>query len=130
VSLSWTGSAGATSYNVYAGTASGGESATATASVTITIYTNTGLSNGTKYFYIVRAVNSTGTSAASNEVSATPSSGYGNAQIPYASTAPVIHTTIDAIWSTATAYPIATLAVGAATTDTGTWQALWDNNNR
>ena len=35
-------------------------------------YTDTGLSNGTTYFYKVAAINSAGTGALSNEVSATP----------------------------------------------------------
>ncbi|MGO8670756.1 MAG: glycoside hydrolase family 3 C-terminal domain-containing protein, partial [Capsulimonadaceae bacterium] len=74
VSLSWTASSGATSYSVYRGTASGAESATAIASgVTTTSYTNTGLTNGTAYFYKVAAVNANGTSALSTEASATPS---------------------------------------------------------
>ncbi|MGO8670935.1 MAG: malectin domain-containing carbohydrate-binding protein, partial [Capsulimonadaceae bacterium] len=73
VSLSWTASSGATSYNVYRGTAAGGESATAIATgVTTATYTNTGLTNGTAYYYKVAAVNSVGTSGMSNEASATP----------------------------------------------------------
>ncbi|MGO8671341.1 MAG: malectin domain-containing carbohydrate-binding protein [Capsulimonadaceae bacterium] len=81
VALSWTGSTGATSYDVYRGTASGGESATPIATgVTATSYSNTGLTNGTTYYYTVAAVNSSATSPASNEASATPevlvSSGY------------------------------------------------------
>jgi len=73
VALSWTASSGATSYNVYRGTTAGGESATAVATgVTGTTYTNTGLINGTAYYYKVKAVNSAGTSGYSNEASATP----------------------------------------------------------
>jgi hypothetical protein len=72
VSLSWTASSGATSYNVYRGTTAGGESATAIATgVTGTSYTNTGLTNGTTYYYTVKAVNTAGTSGASNEAKAT-----------------------------------------------------------
>jgi fibronectin type 3 domain-containing protein len=73
VSLSWTASSGATSYNVYRGTTAGGESTTAIATgLTGTTYTNTGLTNGTTYYYKVAAVNSVGTSGQSNEASATP----------------------------------------------------------
>jgi len=73
VVLSWTASSGATSYNVYRGTTAGGESATAAASgITTTFYSDTGLSNGTKYYYKVAAVNAGGTSALSVEASATP----------------------------------------------------------
>ena len=76
VALSWTASSGATSYNVYRGATAGGESTTAVATgITTTSYTNTGLSNGTAYYYKVTAVNSYGTSAYSNEASATPSAG-------------------------------------------------------
>jgi hypothetical protein len=73
VSLTWTASSGATSYNVYRGTTAGGESTTAIATgLTGTTYTNTGLTNGTTYYYKVAAVNSVGTSGMSNEASATP----------------------------------------------------------
>jgi len=73
VGLSWNSSSGATSYNVYRGTSAGGESGTAIATgITSTTYTNTGLTNGTTYFYKVAAVNAGGTSGMSNEVSATP----------------------------------------------------------
>jgi fibronectin type 3 domain-containing protein len=72
--LSWTASSGATSYNVYRGTTAGGESSTAIAAgITGTSYTNTGLTNGTTYYYKVAAVNAGGTSGMSNEASATPS---------------------------------------------------------
>jgi len=73
VSLSWTASAGATSYNVYRGTSSGGESTAPIATgITTTTYSDTGLTNGTPYFYEVAAVNSAGTGPLSNEASATP----------------------------------------------------------
>jgi fibronectin type 3 domain-containing protein len=75
VSLTWTASAGATSYNVYRGATSGGESATAIASgITTTAYTDSAVTNGTKYYYKVAAVNGGGTSGFSNEASATPQS--------------------------------------------------------
>ena len=74
VSLSWTGSSGATSYDIFRGTSAGGESTTPIATgVTTTSYTDTGVSNGVTYFYEVEAVDVAGTSAYSNEVSATPS---------------------------------------------------------
>jgi hypothetical protein len=41
-----------------------------------TSYTDTGLANGTKYYYKVSATNSSGESANSSEVSATPSRGH------------------------------------------------------
>lgn len=81
ISLSWSASSGASSYNVYRGTTSGAESATPIATgVTVAAYTDTLVTNGVVYFYKVAAVDSAGTSASSNEVSATP-------QLPAASTA-------------------------------------------
>jgi fibronectin type 3 domain-containing protein len=73
VALSWTASTGATSYKIYRGTTSGGESATAVASgVSSTHYSDSSVTNGDEYFYKVAAVNSAGTSPLSNEASATP----------------------------------------------------------
>jgi hypothetical protein len=73
VNLSWSASAGATSYNIYRGTAAGLEGATPiTTGITITAYTNSGLTNGKTYFFKVAAVNAGRTSALSKEVSATP----------------------------------------------------------
>jgi subtilase family serine protease len=71
VSLTWTGRAGATSYNVKRGSASGGPYSTV-GSPTGTSFTDSGLTNGTTYFYVVTAVNSVGESGNSNEASATP----------------------------------------------------------
>jgi fibronectin type 3 domain-containing protein len=75
-SLSWTGSTSGspTSYTIYRGTASDGEATTpvGTVSGTTTTFTDTGLHNGTTYFYNVAANNSVGVSSDSNEVSITP----------------------------------------------------------
>ncbi len=73
VTLTWGASAGATSYNVYRSTVSGGEGTTPIATgITTAAFINTGLTNGTRYYYKVAAVNSAGTSLQSNEASATP----------------------------------------------------------
>jgi len=73
VALSWTASPSAASYNVYQGESAGGESATPIATgITTASYTSTGLTNSTAYFYKVAAVNAGGTSAYSEEASATP----------------------------------------------------------
>jgi hypothetical protein len=72
VALSWSASSGATSYNVKRSTVNGSGYATV-ASPTAANYTNTGLTNGTTYYYVVSAVNSAGESANSAQVSATPS---------------------------------------------------------
>ncbi|PWW07156.1 processive endocellulase [Paenibacillus cellulosilyticus] len=70
--LSWTASVGATSYNVKRAATSGGPYTTAATGVTGTSYTNTGLTNGTTYYYVVSAVNSAGESANSAQASVTP----------------------------------------------------------
>jgi outer membrane protein assembly factor BamB len=73
VDLSWTASTGATSYAVYMGTAAGGESTTAVAGgITGTRATITGLTPGTKYYFVARSFVAGVASAASNEVSAAP----------------------------------------------------------
>jgi titin len=65
VVLSWTASAGATSYQVYSGSTLLGTTAT-------TSYTATGLTNGATYSFTVVALNGGGASAASTAVTATP----------------------------------------------------------
>jgi hypothetical protein len=74
VSLTWNASSGATSYNVYSATTNGGPYTEIT-NVTTLSYTNTGLTNGTTYYYVVTAVNTSGQSGNSNQASATPSAG-------------------------------------------------------
>ena len=71
VSLSWSPSSGATSYNLKRGTNSGGPY-TQISSLSTNSFTDTGLTAGTTYFYVVSAVNATGESANSTQVSATP----------------------------------------------------------
>ena len=72
-SLTWTATATATSYNVYRSTTTGAEGSTPIASnISTTGYTDSGLTNGIKYFYQIAAVNSAGTSVLSAEVNATP----------------------------------------------------------
>lgn len=76
-SLSWPAVAGATSYSVYRGTSPGGESGTAIATgITGTGYVDSGLTNGTTYYYVVKAVGTGGMSAASPEASGTPTAGH------------------------------------------------------
>jgi fibronectin type 3 domain-containing protein len=71
VVLSWTASASATSYNVKRSTTSGGPY-TIVNSPAATNYADTGLSNGTPYYYVVTAVNAAGESVPSSQASATP----------------------------------------------------------
>jgi fibronectin type 3 domain-containing protein len=70
--LTWTATAGATSYSIYRGTAAGAEGATPVATSTTNSFTNTALTNGTTYYYTITASNAAGTSAHSAEVHATP----------------------------------------------------------
>jgi fibronectin type 3 domain-containing protein len=75
VDLNWTAVSGATSYNVYRSTTSGTFTAADkvnNAPVTASSFTSSGLTNGTQYFFIVRAVNAGGESPDSAEVTATP----------------------------------------------------------
>ncbi len=72
IGMSWTASAGATSYNVKRGTKNGGPYSTV-ASPTTSSYTDTGLTNGTAYYYVVTALNGTTESGNSNQATATPS---------------------------------------------------------
>ena len=71
VSLSWNAVPGATSYNVKGSTTSGGPYVTI-ASPTTAGYTNSGLVNGTTYYYVVSQVNPVAESTNSTQVSATP----------------------------------------------------------
>jgi len=71
ISLSWSTTTGAATYNVYRSTVSNGEGMTAIATgLTSPAFTDTGLSSGTTYFYKVAALNPSGASAQSTEVSA------------------------------------------------------------
>jgi|SRR5690242_2078062 len=69
--LTWNASSGATGYYVKRSTTAGGPYPQI-ASTSSATYTDTGLANGTKYFYVVSAYNSAGESANSAEVNATP----------------------------------------------------------
>jgi hypothetical protein len=72
VNLSWNASASATSYNVKRSTTSGGPYATIANNVTGTSYTDSGVSGGTTYHYVVSGVNPQGESPNSNQASAAP----------------------------------------------------------
>ncbi|WP_339276342.1 glycoside hydrolase family 6 protein [Paenibacillus sp. FSL W8-0426] len=74
VTLSWSASSGATSYHVKRATNASGPYATVAANVTAASYTDTGLTNGTTYHYVVSAVNAAGESSPSVAATATPQS--------------------------------------------------------
>jgi len=71
VALTWTAVSGATGYKVYRSTTSG-QQGNSIATPTSAGYTDTTVTNGTMYYYIVTAVNAGGESSASGQVSAAP----------------------------------------------------------
>ena len=77
VAITWKSAGGATSYHVKRSTKSGGPY-TQIATTTFEGYTNVGLSNGTRYYYVISSVNSAGQSGNSGQYSAIPS----NAAVP------------------------------------------------
>ena len=127
VSLDWTASAGAASYNVKRATTPGGPYDTLQAGVTSTSFSDNELTNGTTYYYVVSAVNAVAESADSSEVSATPVPPAPDAPAPL--TAIPSNATVALIWNeaqgadsysvkraTASGGPFATLAGGLTST--------------
>ncbi len=80
VTLTWrapaaNGGSSITGYWVYAGTATGRENSTPVSktAITGTSYAVTGLTDGTTYYFVIKAQNGVGYSSASTQVSAIPS---------------------------------------------------------
>lgn len=73
VLLSWTSVPGVTGYYLYRGTSSGAEDTLVVGNYSGTSYTDTGLVNGTTYYYVVASTNANGLGPDSPEASATPS---------------------------------------------------------
>jgi len=97
VALSWTASSGATSYHVKRSTTSGSEmqiAAPASAN-----FNDTGLTNGTKYYYLVSAVNSAGESLNSAELSATPTAPITPPAVPTGLTATAGNAQVNLTWN-------------------------------
>ena len=78
VPLRWQPSFGATSYTVKRATASGGPYSNVASGITGSTYTDTTVTNGTTYYYVVTATNSAGTSGNSAEDIAMPVSPMAN----------------------------------------------------
>jgi fibronectin type 3 domain-containing protein len=132
VSLSWTASTGATSYHVKRSTTSGGPY-TQVSAPTVANFTDTGLTNGTTYYYVVSALNATGESANSSEASATPiapvtppaaptglQATAGNAQVSLTWTSSAGATGYHVKRSTTSGGPYAQVAAPATTSDVDT----------
>ena len=95
VTLSWASVSNATSYNVYYATTSGVTTASGTKLSSVSApHVQTGLTAGTTYFYVVTAVNSSGESAASAQVSA------GTASAPPEPTVPAAPASVTATGGT------------------------------
>ncbi|HSZ59624.1 MAG TPA: YDG domain-containing protein [Tepidisphaeraceae bacterium] len=72
IALSWTASTGASSYNIYRGTSSGGQGASPYATnISTNSFIDAGLTPGSTFYYKVTAVNSIGESSKSGEAFAT-----------------------------------------------------------
>jgi fibronectin type 3 domain-containing protein len=121
VTLSWTASTGATGYNVKRATTDGGPY-TQLAAPTSTGYTDSSVTNGTEYFYVVSAINAAGESANSAQASATPQAPIVIPAAPTNLTATPGDTQVSLTWSAssgATSYN-----VKRATTDGGPYAQL------
>jgi hypothetical protein len=80
VTLSWSSSTGAVSYNVGRSTTSGGPYTTVGMPTAIS-FTDTSVTNGITYFYVVKAANLSGTGPNSTQVSVTPSGAISNVTV-------------------------------------------------
>jgi hypothetical protein len=121
VALNWSASSGATGYHVKRSTTSGGPY-TQVAAPSGTSENDTGLSDGTTYYYVVSAINSAGESANSAQVSATPVS----------SSSASVHVTVDVL---SDRHPISPYVYGGAypkdaptITDSGLSVVRWGGN--
>ena len=99
-SIAWTPSPNATTYTVFRGTASGGERTVVAGNVASTSATDTGLTNGKLYYYVVTAANLSGTSGDSNEATVTPTASAPN--VPAGLTALAGNNAISLSWTPAT----------------------------
>ena len=94
VTLTWTAVTGATSYNVKRSPSSGGPYTTA-ANVATNTYTDTGLSDGTTYYYVISALNGNTESQNSAEFAATvPQAPVPDPQIGYVTFPPPLFTSV------------------------------------
>jgi autotransporter-associated beta strand protein len=114
INLSWLTSAGAGSYNLKRSTISGTE--TNLLNTAGTAYTDTGVVNGTTYYYVVSAVNAGGEGNNSREASATPLA-FAIAYWTNLNTSAAQSWDANANWTNTATYPNATSVVVNVTAD-------------
>jgi len=122
VTLTWPASAGATSYNVLRGTTTGGPY-TQIGTSTFVAYTDSTVTNGTAYYYVVQATNGGGTSANSPEATATPNV----EDDTMTATPPPLDGSNTGTWASAPFVPLTHYFAGSST-DTAQYKTLWDSN--
>jgi VCBS repeat-containing protein len=119
-------------YRVYRSTTSG-SGYSQVADVSSSAHTDSGLTNGTTYYYVVAAYDtSDNESGYSNEASATPQAVTYDANVVQTAAAPAIDGTLDAAWSAAPVYAMSKVLLGSASSDSdlsGNWRAMWDSSN-
>ncbi|MGD0730331.1 MAG: sugar-binding protein, partial [Terracidiphilus sp.] len=127
VTLTWTPSTGAASYNVLRGTVSGGPY-TQIANTAEVGYIDSTVTNGTTYYYVVEGVNVSGASGYSSPASATPNV----LDTGETSTQPPLTGANTGAWANANFVPITYQIPGAGingyTPDTAQFKTLWDSN--
>ena len=99
--LNWGAVTGATSYNLYRALASQNEGTTPFKTGVTSPYVDSGLTNGTAYYYYLTAVDAVGESVPSNEVSVTPTLPPAIPDVPTNVTATSGAGTITIAWSAA-----------------------------
>ena len=104
VSLTWSAVPGATNYVLQSSTTNGGAYATILNTAN-TSYTNTGLINGTTYYYVVYSQGPNGQSPLSTQVSATPSVAAGGFYWTNTVTSAAQSWNADSNWNVGTSFP-------------------------